>query len=77
MSADYRLSAFGSILGGLTVSYAISPAMNANLGATIQSQHGRDRVIPVPKTAGMPPGPSISAADLTVGTITAGFTFHY
>jgi hypothetical protein len=76
MSADYRLSAFESILGGLTVSYAISPAMSANLGATIQSQHGKDRVIPVPMS-GTPLGSSISAADLTVGTITAGFTFHY
>ena len=77
MSADYRLSSFESILGGLTISYAISPAMSVNIGGTIQSQHGRDRVIPVPKTPGTPPGPSISAADLTIGTITAGFTFHY
>jgi hypothetical protein len=77
MSADYRLSAFGSILGGVTISYAISPSMSANLGGNIQSQRGRDRVIPVPKAAGTPPGPSISAADLTVATVTAGFTFRY
>jgi hypothetical protein len=77
MSADYRLSPFGSILGGLTVARAISPALSASLGATIQSQRGRDRVVPVAISPAAEGSPAIAAADLTVFTVTAGFTWRY
>ncbi len=77
MSSDYRLSAFGSVLGGLTVSKDITPALSALLGATIQSQRGRDRVVPIPTSAEAAGGGSISAADMVVWTATAGFTLRF
>ena len=92
MSSDYRLSAFDSILGGLTVSYDIRRDLVLSLGATYQYQYGRDRVLP---TAAVPPplqrapledgeggdeggGPAtVSAADLTVITGTIGISWRY
>jgi hypothetical protein len=79
MSADYRLSALSSILGGLTVTHRMSPTVDVNLGFTYQSQTGKDGA-PVTKaaTGGKPAGSaSVSAADLNVTTITAGFTWRY
>jgi hypothetical protein len=76
MSADYRLSPLDSILGGLTLTRRISDTMSANLGATIQSQRGRDRVALASTTSGVGSA-SLSAADLTVPTVTAGFTWRY
>jgi hypothetical protein len=55
MSADYRLSAFDSVLGGLTVSYAIRPNLSLSVGATYQYQQGRDRVVPAAAAAPVPP----------------------
>jgi len=80
MSSDYRLSAFDSILGGLTVSYNIRRDLVLTVGATYQSQQGRDRVEP----AGAPPAgeegsstSTVSAADMTVYTVTVGLSWRY
>jgi hypothetical protein len=79
MSADYRLAAFSSILGGLTVTHKMTESVDVNLGFTLQSQTGRDSItVSKPATPGSPAGSaSISAADLNVTTITAGFTWRY
>lgn len=77
-SADYRLSPLYSVLGGLTLSHRIDERLGVSLGATVQAQQGRDRVIPVstsPTNAGR--APSTSAADLTVTTMTLGLTWSY
>jgi hypothetical protein len=74
MSADYRLSPFDSILGGLTITRRINDSLSVNVGATYQFQNGRDRVTPVSKTPGSPPPPAVSSADLNVATITFGLT---
>ncbi len=90
MSADYRLAAFSSILGGLTVTRKMSPSLDLSLGFTYQSQAGKDSI--VVSTPGSPPrddgrtarrsslaegSTALSAADLTVTTISAGFTWRY
>ncbi len=79
MSSDYRLAAFSSILGGLSVTHRMTDSTDVSLGFTYQSQTGRDPVtVAKPATPGSPAGSaSISAADLTVLTITAGFTWRY
>ena len=88
MSADYRLSAFDSILGGLTLSYAIRPNLTLSLGATYQYQQGRDRVTPLPAPVPGVRSPledgegeggptTVSAADLTVITGTLGIAWRY
>lgn len=78
MSADYRLSAMQSILGGLTITRRINDSLSVNLGATLQSQRGTDRINVVSTTSEGPVGTlSLSAADLNVTTITAGFTWRY
>lgn len=77
-SADYRLSPFDSVLGGLTLTDQVNAALSIKLGATIQSQQGRNRLSPlVASSAGPLRSSSISAADLTVVTVTAGFTWRY
>jgi hypothetical protein len=91
MSADYRLSAFDSILGGLTVAYSIRPDLVLTVGGTYQYQQGRDRVVPTPAVVPPPfrtpledgdeedggsPG-TVSAADLTVLTATVGISWRY
>lgn len=91
MSADYRLSAFDSILGGLTVSYNIRRDLVLSVGVTYQDQQGRDRVTPTPAAAPPPLrfSPSgedgegggstgtVSAADMTVITATVGISWRY
>ncbi len=79
MSSDYRLAAFSSILGGLSVTHKMTDAVDVSLGFTYQSQTGRDPItVSKPATPGSPAGSAtISAADLTVLTITAGFTWRY
>jgi hypothetical protein len=91
MSSDYRLSAFDSILGGVTVSCNIRRDLVLSVGATYQFQQGRDRVLPAP-----PPPPlrslleegeegddggggptTVSAADMTVFTATVGLSWRY
>lgn len=83
MSADYRLSPFDSVLGGLTVAYEIRPGMTVSIGTTSQSQRGRDRVTPISTT---PPGEfpaedggvgTVSAADVTTTTWTVGLSWRY
>jgi len=88
MSSDYRLSAFASLLGGLTVSYNIRPNLVMSLGATYQFQQGQDRVLPTaavpaplpraPLEDGEGGGPAtVSAADMTVLTGTFGLSWRY
>jgi len=91
MSSDYRLSAFDSLLGGLTVSYSIRRELVLTVGATYQKQQGRDRVLPAPAAAPAPlfspledgedggsgDGSTVSAADLTVMTATVGLSWRY
>ena len=77
MSTDYRLSPFWSLLGGVTVSHEITSGIEAYAGFTLQTQTGRDRVIPyglIPQEGEMGlAGQSVSSADMSVGTITFGF----
>jgi hypothetical protein len=77
MSADYRLSPFGSFMGGLTVTRRLYESISANLGATYLSQHGRDRITLVPTTPETRGSTSVSAADMTVLTVTFGFLWTY
>jgi hypothetical protein len=79
MSSDYRLAAFSSILGGLAVSRRMSDTVDVNLGFTYQSQTGKDPItVSKAATKSSPAGSTtISAADLTVVTVTAGFTWRY
>ncbi len=75
LSADYRLSPLSNVLGGLIVTRKINDAISANVGATIQSQTGRDRVTPVLTTPiGAGRIGSVSAADMNVVTFSVGFT---
>lgn len=79
MSADYRLAAFSSILGGITVTHKMSPSLDVNLGFTVQSQVGKDSItVSKAATRTTPAGSAtISAADLDVTTISVGFTWRY
>jgi len=92
MSADYRLSSFESILGGLTLSYAIRPSLTLSVGATYQHQQGRNRetplAAPLPPFTGFVPQDdgegggggspaTVSAADLNVLTGTVGLSWRY
>ncbi|HEY7113389.1 MAG TPA: DUF3570 domain-containing protein, partial [Thermoanaerobaculia bacterium] len=84
MSADYRLSPLGSILAGLTVGRVLEHHLTVSLGFTWQSQRGRDRVAPTaaappPEDVGLAPTPvagNVSAADMSVLTIVAGFSWR-
>jgi Protein of unknown function (DUF3570) len=80
MSADYRLAPLDSVLGGLTITRKIDEALSVSLGATFQSQQGRDRILPIstsPPTPGAPAARPISAADMTVTTFSVGLTKHF
>jgi hypothetical protein len=77
MSADYRLSPFDSVLGGLKIAYKLDEGLSVSLGATFQSQLGRDRITPIatsPPTPGVPAARPTSAADMTVMAITGGLS---
>ena len=91
MSSDYRLAAFSSVLGGLTVTRKMTPSLDLSLGVTLQSQTGKDSIT-VSSSSNPPPRDDgrtapraslavvttkVSAADLTVTTISAGFTWRY
>ncbi len=76
MSSDYRLSPFGSFLGGLTVTRRLYDSISANLGATFLSQHGRDPITLVSATPGARTT-NVSAADMTVTTVTFGLVWVY
>jgi hypothetical protein len=89
MSADYRLSPFSSLLGGLKVSHEIFPGLDAYVAVTLQTQTGRDRVSLPGVSSGDEEGrrsvsaadlseeglsrQSVSAADMKVTTVTFGF----
>ncbi len=77
MSADYRLSAFSSFMGGLTLSRRLYDSITANLGATLLSQHSNDPIPLVVTTPGARGATTVSAADLTVTTVTFGMTWVY
>jgi hypothetical protein len=77
MSSDYRLSPFGSFMGGLTLSRRLYDSITANVGVTFLSQHGRDRITLVPTTEETRGSNSVSAADMTVTTITFGLLWVY
>ncbi len=76
MSSDYRLSPFDSVLFGLTVGYKLDDRTTLSVGATQQSQRGRDRVTPI-ATSGGATGGSIAAADMKVTTVTVGLSYRY
>ena len=76
MSADYRLSPFGSLLGGLTLTRRLNDAMSANFGGTVTSQYSNDPILlTVPSENAR--ATSVSAADMTVITVTFGFTWTF
>jgi hypothetical protein len=85
MSADYRLSAFKSVLGGLQVSRKVLAGFEVYAGVTLQTQKGTDRITVGQVRAkgegdddgGGRTAPSVSAADLKVATVTIGFTRHF
>lgn len=79
MSSDYRLAAFSNILGGLAVKHKMSESVDVNLGFTVQSQVGKDALtVSKAATKTSPAGSAtVSAADLAVTTISAGFTWRY
>ena len=92
MSSDYRLSAFDSILGGLALSYRFPHDLTLSLGATYQSQRGRNHVTPRTATPSQLRAPlddeeegggtgggstTVSAADMTVLTGTFGLSWRY
>ena len=83
LSSDYRLSPLDSALGGLTITRKLTDSLSVNLGGTYQYQRGRDRILPIPRARGGgddeegPSASSTSAADMTVFTITAGFTKRF
>ena len=81
MSADYRLSSFNSVLGGLTLSYELRNGLTVSGGATAQTQSGRDRVVPLGASGGGGEDGStagtVSAADLTTVTFTVGLSWRF
>jgi hypothetical protein len=89
MSSDYRLSSFYNALIGLSVAYRFPHDLTLSVGATYQSQYGRDRVVP---RAASPPAPLplddgengnggsptlVSSADMTTITGTVGLSWRY
>ena len=82
MSADYRLSAFSSLLLGCAVAVDLTPGLTLSLGASYQFQSGRDQVTPLKTAAsGSLPavyaGPATSAADVNATTVTLGLKWKY
>lgn len=90
MSSDYRLAGFDSWLGGLGMTYQLTDNLSVNVAASYQRQTGTDRLTPR-RTA--PPAlasavleegeegeggtRTVSPADLTTITATAGFSFRF
>ncbi len=77
MSADYRLAPFWNLLGGLKVSRELWNGITVYAGFNLQTQTGRDRVTPFGVSEEEMGGSSTSPADLTVATVTFGFTRHF
>ncbi len=77
MSADYRLSPFGSFLAGLTVTRRLYDSISANVGFTVLSQHSNDPITLVTTTPEERGATSVSAADMNVTTVTFGFVWVY
>jgi hypothetical protein len=82
MSADYRLSAFSSVLLGCAVSTEILQGLTLSLGGTYQIQQGKNQLTPLKSaaTASSPAvyaGPSVSAADVNTATVTLGLKWQY
>ena len=82
MSADYRLSAFSSVLVGCAIAVDLTPGLTLSLGGSYQFQAGRDQVTPLKTAAsGSLPalyaGPSTSAADVNATTVTLGLKWKY
>ena len=87
MSADYRLSAFNSVVGGLRVTKTLFKGFDLYAGITYQAQRGSDRIA---LTGSAPEvrddegddehdtrSTSVSAADLNVATVMIGFTRRF
>lgn len=82
MSSDYRLSSFSSVMGGLSLSYAVRDGLSLKLGASYEMAKGRDRVTPLASGPGPGPGavysgPSSSSADLNKTILTFGLSWRY
>ena len=82
LSSDYRLSAFSSALGGLSLAWEIQDGFVVKLGTTYELSRGRDRVTPLASGTAPGPGadyggPSSSAADLSKTTLTLGLSWRY
>ena len=88
MSADYRLSPFHSVLGGLGATIPITRIFSLRLEASYQKQLGRDRVLPLSAPAALVPldddddgedsvPRSVSSADLDTLTGTVGFSWRF
>lgn len=83
MSADYRLSPFWSLLGGLQVSRELWNGFRVYAGVTLQTQTGTDRITldsAVRRRGddeGGQGGASTSPADFNATTFTFGFTRHF
>jgi len=76
MSSDYRLSPFSSVMFGLTLSRRILEGITANIGATYLSQNSNDPIRLTPTVAGAR-STSVSAADMTIKTLTFGLAWNY
>ena len=87
MSADYRLSAFKSVVGGLKVTKTLFHGLDVYAGVTYQMQQGSDRITlsgsaPLrldddEEEENRPRSTSVSAADLNVATLMIGFTRRF
>lgn len=81
-SADYRLSAFHSVLLGCSVATDLMPGLTLSLGGTYQIQQGQDPILPLAGgTLGTASasfsGPATSAADVNTTTFTVGLKWQY
>ena len=82
MSSDYRLSAFTGLLGGLGLSWEVQDGLVLKLGASVEQDRGRNRVIPLAQGSSPGPGarysgPSSSSADLVKTAITVGLSWRF
>ncbi len=82
LSADYRLSAFNSILLGISTGFELAEGLTLSLGGTYQFQHGNNRITPIsiaatPTHPATYSGPLTSAADLNTMTFTVGLKWQF